>query len=716
MADNPFLSDAPAASSNPFLDASPAPTSAPAQKSASLADRFMHGARSTARTVYETSRLPVEALNAVLGAPQRFVEGAMMDESPRDFKGIYNAFHPNDPRIHEEALRATTGGKSTDPRFRGKVNNLVDDFAEQTVTDPLTYIPLLGEGNALRRGMNAGARAIGHKIPASVKNNVMPRPELNEAYTPQGRAIHEGIDESESSIAHHQADVDRALLAKHKKEIAKGVIPALVRQRLLQERYVHGTPKVREQALAEGYKPTVAEIATKPSGFFTKFREDYVPSQQVFEGESPLLKIGEEKTPKNEPRLGFEKPQTNKSDDAATLFARLDDRLASGRNAVRMLRTRKRTEEEIGLAVPGGEVPIPQQAFKDTKARAAANIKDQSKVFDVLNAGKKQVGRAPGLAALSDAQRDALFVNALPHIVGNVLPAAYLSGGLEGVLRGAKYAATGVPGPLRDEIEKYGVTSHFSKRDPAKFSPARLVPPVIRHASQAFLDRTETGLRAGRYEQLRKQKPDENPFLTAKQVRTDLGDYRNRPRYVELLRAIGANFPHYHNYIVPTTVGRAVLNNPERVERVARASSDLNSNLLPDAGYKINMGGLVPNAARMTTHFPQYVTSPSSIGPVLSSIVKQPSRPDDLQPLNPFIDYAKGLIPFAGVVGDAMDSSKYKSKAPGAMRAGLGLLGAFTTNNESAFERQVLDRMESTGDDRFKATQYVSKMHRRSSR
>jgi len=412
-----------------------APPAAPAE---SLKDRVMHGARSVARTVYSTSRLPVEGLNAVLGAPQRFVEGAMMDASPRDFKGFYNAVHPNDPRIHEDALRATTGGKNPDPRFRGKVNNLVDDFAEQTVTDPLTYVPFLGEANALRRGMNAGARAIGAKIPKSVKANVMPRPELSEAYTPQGRAIHEGIDESESSIAHRQADVDRALLAKHKHEIAKGVIPAPVRQRLLQERYLHGTPEVRAQAVAEGYTPTVAELTTKPSGFFTKFREDYVPSQHLFEGESPLLRIGEEKTPKSEPFLGFELPQTNTSGDAATLFARLDDRLASGRNAVRMLRTRKRTEEEVGLAVPGGMVPTPEQAFKDTKARAAANIKDQSKVFDVLNSGKKQVGRAPFLSALSDAQRDALFVNALPHLVGNVVPAAYLSGGLGGVLRGAK--------------------------------------------------------------------------------------------------------------------------------------------------------------------------------------------------------------------------------------------------------------------------------------
>jgi len=257
------------------------------------------------------------------------------------------------------------------------------------------------------------------------------------------------------------------------------------------------------------------------------------------------------------------------------------------------------------------------------------------------------------------------------------------------------------------------VTSHFSKRDPAKFSPARLVPPVVRHASQAFLDRTETGLRAGRYEQLRKQHPSENPFVTAKEVRTDLGDYRNRPRYVELLRAMGANFPQYHNYIVPTTVGRAALNNPERVERVARASADLNSDLLPNAGYKINTGGLVPNAARMATRFPQYVTSPSSIGPVLSAIVKAPSRPDDLNPINPFLDYAKGLVPFSGVVSDATDTSKYKSKAPAALRAGLGLLGAYTASNESAFERQVLDRMKKTGDDRFKATQYVSKMHRR---
>lgn len=673
----------------------------------------MHGARSAARTVYSTSRLPVEGLNAVLGAPQRFVEGAMMDAAPADFKGLYNALHPNDPRIHDEALRATTGGKNPDPRFRGKLNNLADDFAEQTLTDPLTYVPFLGEANALRRGMNAGARAIGSKIPQSIKTNVMPRPELSEAYTPQGHAIHEGVDESESSIAHRQADADRALLAKHKHEIAKGVIPAPVRQRLLHERYVHGTPEVRAQAVAEGYKPTVAEMATKPSGFFTKFREDYVPSQHVFEGESPLLRIGEEKTSKSEPFLGFELPQTNKADDAATLFARLEDRLASGRNAVRMLRTRKRTEEEVGLAVPGHDVPIPEQAFKDTKARAAANIKDQSKVLDVLNSGRKQVGRAPFLSALSDAQKDALFVNALPHLVGNVVPAAYLSGGLDGVLRGAKYAATGVPGPLRDEIEKYGATSHFSKRDPAKFSPARLVPPAIRHTSQAFLDRTETGLRAGRYEQLRKQKPGENPFVTAKHVREDLGDYRNRPRYVELLRAIGANFPQYHNYIVPTTVGRAVLNNPERVERVARASTDLNSDLLPNAGYKINTAGLVPNAARMATRFPQYVTSPSSIGPLASSIVKQPSRPDDLNPINPFLEYAKGLVPFSGVVSDATDTSKYKSKAPAALRAGLGLLGAYTASNESPFERQVLDRMEQTGDDRFKATQYVSKMHRR---
>ncbi|HEY5339536.1 MAG TPA: hypothetical protein VIK27_00790, partial [Candidatus Aquilonibacter sp.] len=636
----------------------------------------------------EFAALPSEGINATLGAAQRVVASrlghagtnprgvlgattfpfnplAIADPKAREQLGhdAYAVFHPNDPSIEANAESATGVNRlmTTDPRFRGKLRNLAVRTGFETLTDPLTFTGAgtasAGEG-ALQRLGAAGTAAL--KSPNEVVRNAAKTMLTNVAereggFTPREIATSNALRQRGITQARTRHTADEALLHDNRHALASGTIPEPVRQRLLQEPFVYGTPEMRQQAVALGYHPTAAETAKPPQSLLVyNLRENYDPHTGMVApppGFNDLLLGEEEKL--RAPGAGFENPQVGAA-PTESLTQRVERRLASGRAAVRHRSTVEALQQHLGV---GPEM--------------ASGLATESKVG----------GFAPA-RAISRAQVDALLSTGLPHM-RNIGVAAYDVMGEPGVARGLQYFTTGVPDALKGRLEEGGGAAHFGVRTPGKFSPARLLPRGVRKVTTGALDRFDQAMRAARLEQLDRTNPELTELEKMDRVNQDLGAYNQRPHYVNALSGIGGNFPQWHNYIVPTMVTRAALRQPGRVERLARTEQNANDTFLPNEGYRVTLGG--PNdegasaaadvarfaSGKGASRYPKYFGGPSSLGPASLLLHPYGTLGQTAE------EVAAGLVPFGNVGLSAM-TDLYKSPLPPAARALSELLGIYT--------------------------------------
>lgn len=633
------------------------------------------------------AQLPAEGINAVLGAPQRIIASrianaktnpggvigafaapmigpaALLQPDIRQQLGheVYAAFHPNDPTIEDKAEKTVGVNRlmTTDPRFRGKVQNFLVRTGFENLTDPLNWATAgtMAAGEVGLKALGrAGTRALNSSDP--VVRNTAGMLLTNPTERQGGFAEHiptiNSIRQKAITKARVQHTADADLLAKNAKALKMGVVPDEVRQRLLQEPYVYGTPEMRKQAVAFGFKPTEEQAAKPPESLLNyNLRENYDPHTGFMK--SPVqfndALVGEEETLRA-PTAGMEKEQTGHA-DVGTLYDRMVARLAQGRGVIR----HRMTAQDL---LNAGVTSSPEMAF---------SLATQSKVKG-----------AELLKAISRAQVDALTATGLPHMK-NVGIEGFNAMGEVGLAKAGQYFVTGIPKKLTLRLEEGGGSSHFGIRTPGTFSPARLVPRGVRKVSTGALDRWDQALRAARLEQVDKQFPNLTEYEKMDRVNQDLGAYNLQPRYTELLRGFtGANFPQWHTYIVPTTVGRAIMRNPGRVERLSRAEQNANDEFMPNSKYRVTLGG--PNdefasaaadpARRALGKYPSYFGGPSAIG-VLSNL----HSPEGVSPGMQAAQYAAGFIPFGGTMLDLL-ANPYKSPLPPAERAAGSLAGIYT--------------------------------------
>lgn len=671
------------------------PSAKPAGPFQRIADAAKHAAAAVGGAVAspvghaltEFASLPAEGINAVLGAAQRVnashlanartnpggvVGAATLPFSPVNLlhpavrkqvgNDIYAATHPNDPSI-ENAAEAATGVNrlmTTDPRFRGKARNFAVRTAFETLTDPLTFTGAgtasAGEGALQRIGRlgTAALKSPSEAVRSTAKTFLTNVPEREGGFTPREISTVNTLRQKGITDARVLHTSDEGLLHDNRNALASGVIPEPIRQRLLQEPYVYGTPEMRQQAVAFGYKPTPAEAAKAPQNLLVyNLRENYDPHTGMLApppGFNDLL-LGEEEKLRT-PSAGFEKGQTGVA-PTETLAQRVERRLAAGRAAVRHRSTVQALQQHLGVG--------PEMASS-------------------LATEKKIGGFAP-FRAISRAQVDALLSTGLPHM-RNIGVAAYDTMGEPGVARGLQFFATGVPPALKERLEQGGA-AHFGVRTPGKFSPARLLPRGVRKATTGALDRFDQGMRAARLEQLDRTNPELSEMEKLDRVNQDLGAYNQRPHFVDYLSGVGGNFPQWHNYIVPTMLARAALRQPGRVERLARVEQNANDTFLPNENYRVTLGGpndegaaAAADVARFATakgaqRYPKYFGGPSSLGP--ASLI--------LHPYGTLGQTAEevgaNLIPFGNVALSSL-TDLYKSPLPPAARALGELLGIYT--------------------------------------
>lgn len=577
------------------------------QQSQPAKPSLLQRAEKIGKTVFTAQSLPMQGVNAVLGAPQRAIAGMMAEGAKKDYNplgqlggAIGGVFHPNDENIENQAesLIGVDKLKSKGTGFGDKARNFGVDMAFQTATDPLTYFGP-GIGRAIGRTAEGAAR-IGEStgIGKGVKAFVQPDYIVRRAYSGHDRSVYEGVVDRFKGYERKEEDADTKLVNEAKSGNRTGL----------------------DSRLAQ------ANITI---------------------------------------------PTTLDKDSLKSIEAQMaHDR------AVRRERRIEAGVNKHGLDYIQ-QPPRPSTALQDY-------LKDNGygAVGELLN--------IPG--KLSEWYKQALFINALPH-AGNIGVLQYMHNGLPGVARGIGAAirnpknmqrtmganAIAPPMSLQDEMERVGATTHYTASHPSWFDRVPVAGPAasgLRKFTQGALDRFDTGQRAATYTQLRKKGVD--PFDAAAQVRQQLGDYTNTSLLTRGLNAVGGRFPQWRLAAVPMSVGKAITTHPERVEQYARAETNL-ANQMKDKPYNVEFGKPPDDFGKLTdpVETVPYLISGSTIGPTgdaLTAMMYHPSVGSLLE------QQAAEYIPFAQYAEALSGMQPFKSKSPGALRAGLGLLGMYPKN------------------------------------
>lgn len=680
------------------------------------------------RVVDEAADDASQTLNAVLGAPQRFVAGALAADkdagglgaatpAKEGSKGLYAAFHPNDSadtqRKAEQVANVERFRVAHPKSWVDNLRNFGVDYGFQTATDPLTYLggfglieragsKVIAGSGRLAEQMVTGQRGKGMQ---TIANAMVPNPKQYEAFTAKGRAEFQAAQEEQAAVESRLRATDDELLAKHKHDLKRGIVsPEVVN-------YI----KNREAGVVQQYGPNDLFPSNVP-------RDQWTVPQEI-------TKSGSGNKFFQAPKYPWQKNSRFDSGIPKDPYDAVKERLMATRDIAADKHFRTAAAQKLGfgqLAAKGQ--PKPKLTVAQTQALQPIQkemLRDKEMALKLLTDPQSWFEqffeKVPFLQDLSNWQRDVLIVNGLPHM-GNISFLTYLAGGPAAVARGMYLAARGGPKlqSLVTRLENIGAGSHFSTLH--VHGPAALVPKPLAHLSQTMLDRVDMSMRAARLEQLDKFSPGLSDAEKAQIVRQDLGDYRNQPNYVQMAKMLGGNFPQWHGYVVPTAVARALLRHPERVEQLQRLQTVLNQDFLTDQGYKIEFnkpGDEFSKMVTLPTGTGRYLTTESMIGPLSAFVRKYApmTQEDSYSVSDDIVKYITELLPYESIWGPQVGLNPFHSKAPADLQSVLGVFGMSAKNiprGQSAFVKSfVRNAMESGHMDNYHATNLAKKIWQR---
>jgi hypothetical protein len=601
-------------------------------------------------------------LNAVLGAGQRAVAGALTGD-------IGAAVHPFDearqnaleaktealPGIHQasEAVGAGTGflGKLSDQimqavghpthneKFLGNVGKV---FTAQALTDPLSYVPLIGEAkmaNGARRAWelaSKGAEAVGAKVPGLARaakdakdwheGIIQPvvhqvlgtRPKLDPFLDPLGKAARLSIEKKGATFVKDNEGVRQTDLAhKHESEIRNAKtfdqLPKEVQQEAYREGWRYGTPQDRADAEAYGFHPTQEDTKKFPEPLgLMKYegglRKDYITliSPKPPAKYSDLSILDQFKGKPNAPAFaGFEKKARTGDTVHDDMYDRLTNRWRLGRSLVKSRMVDQDTKDFL-LNHGGSRIP----ATPDNVDAIVSQLDHGAWKFNIPRYSEK----AQGLA------RGGIQLNPFPHGLKNVGDLASLEGGPAAFGKGLAYAAKGLTPEQMAWHKNVGTDVDFLRE---AHGPITKLASKI--GSQGTLQRLEMGYRQALKDHydatMGPSKSIADDYVKAQKIRDALGDYENINAFTAILKGIGGPFVAFRTGVTPKAVGRALRRAPQRVEARARASEDINQELHKEGQPgSWHYGGPVEDMARMGAKSVDYGKSAATIGPILSGL------------------------------------------------------------------------------------------------
>jgi hypothetical protein len=568
---------------------------------------------------------PLEGMDAILGAGQRFVAGATTTQMKQmqaaaaqhanpaqavfgamiggHMQGLYDAFHPSDMPRQAQVIQDTLSMlhlpmNDTGWKRAGEV------FLAQTLTDPLSVLPWMktmaeaakvpGAMRAVQAGMGEGKDMsflrglVGQQATESIakasaqakvwmkqtQDFFSSRPELSENLDNSGKAYRLGIENRVGKYINASETADTQMLegAENQINTFTGNIPKQIAQRILQPGYVYGDTHMRAMAQAMGYEPTAAEMAAEPAKLLS------YNVQARYRGLLNSLQA-----------------------EGADVMGILKDHLADGRQMLG--KTLVNTETQRVLERYGGWIGDgPIDASKLSQSGAVIGAKSPLRVLGTL--GKESV-----------------MANPFPHGIKNVGILQYLRGGLPAFGKGLMYATRGITDEAAQRLSVMGEDAPEYLRDLK--GPWKRVPLVrgVVGIGQKILNRLEGGYRSALLDHLDKEVgpslTEADELLKGQMIRDALGDYKNVSAFVSMLQAMGGPFVAFRVGIVPKAVSQAIVRNPQRVEGLTRAQKDIEDN----TGMEI--GGPISDFAKMTAgpySALGFFDSPSTTGPVGSAV------------------------------------------------------------------------------------------------
>lgn len=678
------------------------------------------------QSIVDYTKLPAEGVMNLLGAWQRISVEQLADQAARKV-GPYEtmmmnspptmsipglavtptgraqlardwaaATHPNDPTPELRAEKAMHLEKlmSTDPGLRGKMQNFAVRTAFETLTDPLTYsgvgtaaaaekllqaydvvsrLSLLSKSTPIRTAARVLTTNVAEKT-EQAKTAVKGLGDVSEFATPgeklkhaiaRTKAVSERLPADQQTIAAINTARNKAMDASRRLQSSDAELIAKYRPWLEKATKGDWLKKNAEYAQKRG---TANLRGIWPDEIEKRLTLGTRPGQEM-----PLFKL-----PEPQPGVGREVHQKG---DAESI---LRDMLNDSREQVR----RNTIEDALHANTKN---LTPQQI------EAIANVEPKS-------------GGGGFLHKVSRAQVDAMLATGAPHM-RNVGVAGYMALGELGVAKAAYYALhSAIPKSIKDRIAKVGIrgmpselgqrleeggTMHFGLSEPGEVVGAteKFMPGFreFRKASTQALDKWDEALRAVRLEQLDKQFGEKmTDFEKLDRVNQDLGAYNLRPEWTEWAPAIGANFPQWHGYIVPTMVARGLLRNPGRIGRFGRYETNYNDTFFPNEKYRWTFGGPIDEAfsaysdpLRVATgQYPSYYGGPSTFG--AGSLIFRPSY---LPTMQRAIEFGAGALPG----GTAATEGYFRQfpEIPGGTATGASLAGFYTQKRTPSSMRRM---------------------------
>ena len=621
------------------------------------------------------------AMNAVFGAPQRAIAGAIGTKHPENpfamaGDAVYGAFHPNDERV-EGAAESRIGADHL--KGHGDLADAAVDFAFQTVTDPLLYF---GPGLATHILKPIGEAALGAFYRAAPKAEEFLRPDalVRRTLSPQDAATYEGIVERERS-AHGKITEELRTAAE---KYAKGEMnpqEAGEFERSMRARGIEVTQGPEQRLPAEvdtARKGLVSRNTPQPSrpGKTTTIQE---PDRPVFGPQKGGVLPGKTRT--------VQGPAIAQTADKRLVGRRTSPTHTAPGDQIPM-RAISPTLKRDPAALERLHSLISKSVEHQREASIERGVESEGLDYIQQHAGESTNVLSQTARFLSNLGKNALFINSIPHM-GNVGVLTWLHGGEAALAGGVKrfldpsfYRKAAQGGDEVKRLEQFGGTSHFSA---AQRMGVDLIPGIgpafaaTRGAMQGMLDRWETAMRSSRFEQLLGKTPNptsKDLYWAAAQVRRELGDYTNTSGLTRMLSdTFGAPFPQWRLVSVPQSIGKAALTNPQRLAQYYRGQNVINQDVFGKKPYEVEPGKPPDDAAIALTAPGRYATSPSTLGVLGTGIqyaMHPPKGPELLEEL------AGQYLPGANLVEPLIGASPFKSQAPLSLNELLSIFGAHT--------------------------------------
>ena len=644
----------------------------------------------------EATKLPGDALNAVLGAQQRAVAGGLGTALKGDLNpahvlgmGVYGTFHPNDPRVEqtlENAVHLNSIPGMRSPGWLGNLERFAGTTGVQTLTDPLTY-ETLGAGAVAEKVLDAYDAAARlalispemavHTTALQLVTNVQEK--LNQLESLQNQLGHRPtFQEILKNVPADRQAID-AVNAGRNRGIIEMKDKLMNADDILNRNAAWAKGKTRvdvAQAEAEGSLPPEIADALGEHGF------GYQPS--LFQGmpsEAALEAANKQKIWQN-----------------ASAEQALKERLGEIYEDQYKTDVTKYISDNFKHLTPDQIERISYQAQSP-----GAQFLRQQQQLAALHSQIESLATLPEktkqstLTALARAQTAATLAEGLPH-GRNVDVAAYMAMGIRGLAEGMgnaiRYGGGAPPEGLKI-MNEAGATAHFGSMaadTPIIQGAERYIPGFkqYRRAASGLLGRLDNGLRWADWQRLTRENPDMPAFEKAARVNADIGQYNVRPGITNAAESIGANFPQWHGYVVPTMVARAMLRNPARVEAFVRSQQNWNDQVTGQRGWQWTLGGPIDEAAsayldplRLALgEYPTYYGGQSTAG-ILSMARPSPENlPERIR------GFALGLVPFGANIEDVLENAKqFRMNALTTLLPGI--LGVYPSKRQPGSKRRL---------------------------